>query len=65
MQKKDEAGLSRREVLAGVSMAAGLASVPALGAGKDGVATWDQEADVVVVGGGAAGRFVRLHAGNV
>ena len=62
-RKSDDKGLSRRDFLAGSAVgAAALATLPGAGSAEE-EAAWDQEADVVVVGGGRKYRTFRPHPG--
>jgi hypothetical protein len=53
MTLKGKAGTSRRELLTGMGLAAGMTCVPGLAAEAKSSARWDLETDVVCVWGAA------------
>ncbi len=54
-QKDDVSEISRRQILAGLGLAAGAAAVTRAAAVPKSDATWDHDTDIVCVGGGASG----------
>ncbi len=54
-QKDDVSEISRRQILAGLGLAAGAAAVTRAATVPKSDATWDHDTDIVCVGGGASG----------